>query len=60
MADEDMSEVSGSGGSDSSSDSDFEEVEATAEDMALQGQLESSLGENPRQYDVHVQVRQTC
>lgn len=43
-------------GSSSETDSDFEEVEASAEDVAHQGQLEASLAENPRQYDMHLQV----
>ncbi|KAK9813405.1 hypothetical protein WJX73_006344 [Symbiochloris irregularis] len=48
-----MSEASD--GSESSSDSDFEEVEASAEDMARLTQLETSLSENSRQYEVHLQ-----
>lgn len=40
----------------SSSSDDYEEVDASAEDIALQSQLELALSGNPRQYDVHLQV----
>ena len=43
--------------SDDSSDSDFEEVDATPEEMDLLAQLESSLEATPNLYDSHVQVR---
>lgn len=42
--------------SDDSSDSDFEEVTASAEDMDLMMQLETDLQTNPNLYDSHVQV----
>ena len=42
--------------SSSSNDDDFDEPEATVEDVALQAQFEASLAENARQYDVHLQV----
>ena len=42
--------------SDDSSDSDFEEVDATPEEMDLLAQLETSLEANPNLYDSHVQV----
>ena len=58
MGSDDQLSSSPSGSLDSSSSgSDFEEVEASADDVALQGQLEASLADNPRQYDVHLQVR---
>lgn len=46
----DADEVSSDG------DSDFEEVDVSAEDMDLMMQLESSLQTNPNLYDSHVQV----
>lgn len=42
--------------SDDSSDSEFEEVEATPEDMDALTQLETDLQTNPNLYDSHVQV----
>ena len=46
-----------SGGSSDDSDSDFEEVEASAEDMELITSLEAELSANPNLYDKHVEVR---
>lgn len=43
----------------SDSDSDFEEVDASPEDMDLMMQLETDLQGNPNLYDSHVQVRTT-
>lgn len=40
----------------SDSDSDFEEVDASPEDMDLMMQLETDLQSNPNLYDSHVQV----
>lgn len=40
----------------SDSDSDFEEVDASPEDMDLMMQLETDLQGNPNLYDSHVQV----
>ena len=39
-----------------SDDSDFEEVEGTAEDQKQIEYLEADLRDNPRSYDSHVQV----
>ena len=44
-----------SGGSDS--DSEFEELDISAEDSALLMKLEQQLQDNPSLYDSHVQVR---
>ena len=43
-----------------SSDSDFEEVDATPEEMELMTQLEADLETNPNLYDSHVQVPIDC
>lgn len=40
----------------SDSDSDFEEVDASPEDMDLLMKLETELQSNPNLYDSHVQV----
>lgn len=40
----------------SDSDSDFEEVDATPEDMDLMMRLETDLQANPNLYDSHIQV----
>lgn len=40
----------------SNSDSDFEEVDASPEDMDLMMQLETDLQSNPSLYDSHIQV----
>lgn len=40
----------------SDSDSDFEEVDASPEDMDLLTQLETDLQSNPNLYDSHIQV----
>ena len=40
----------------SDSDSDFEEVDATPEDVDLMMRLETDLQANPNLYDSHVQV----
>ena len=40
------------------SDSSFEEVDASEEDMQLITQVEEELQNNPNQYDKHIQVRQ--
>lgn len=40
----------------SESDSDFEEVDASPEDMELMMRLETDLQANPNLYDSHVQV----
>lgn len=42
--------------SDDSSDSDFEEVDASPEEMEQLAQLETDLETNPNLYDSHVQV----
>lgn len=44
----------------SDSDSDFEEVDASPEDMDLMTQLETDLQGNPNLYDSHVQVSLQC
>ena len=43
-------------GEDSSSDSDFEEVEASEEDITALAQLEEELEANPNLYDKHLEV----
>lgn len=43
--------------SDDSSDSEFEELDATPEDMELLMKLETDLQANPNLYDSHVQVQ---
>lgn len=56
--DEEMpSAAPASGGSSDDSDSDFEEIEASAEDMDLITSLEAELSANPNLYDKHVEVR---
>ncbi len=55
MADD--KDTGSAGMSDSESDdSDFEEVEGTAEDQKQIEYLEADLKDNPRSYDSHVQV----
>lgn len=44
------------GGSSDDSDSEFEEIEASAEDMELITNLEAELSANPNLYDKHVEV----
>lgn len=51
--DAEMAEASG----ESSSGSDFEELDVSAEDAALLMRLEQALADNPTLYDSHVQVR---
>lgn len=41
---------------DSSSDSDFQEVEISEQDMMLVMNLEAQLEQNPNLYDTHIQV----
>jgi hypothetical protein len=41
---------------DSSDDSEFEDIQASVEDMALMTKLETELESNPNLYDVHLQV----
>ena len=56
--DEEMpSAAPASGGSSDDSDSDFEEVEASAEDVDLITSLEAELSANANLYDKHVEVR---
>ena len=43
--------------SDDSSDSEFEELDASPEDMELLMKLETDLQANPNLYDSHVQVQ---
>ena len=49
-------DLSDAGDVSSDSDSDFEEVDASPEDMDLMMHLETSLQANPNLYDSHVQV----
>lgn len=44
----------------SDSDSDFEELDISAEDAQLLQKLEQQLQDNPNLYDSHVQVRRRC
>ena len=56
MADDQPQDMQQGSSSSDDSDSDFEEVEASPEDMELMMQLESDLQANPNLYDFHVQV----
>ena len=50
----------GSSASSSSSGSDFEDIDASPEDIKALEQLRSALAANPRQYEVHCQVQSTA
>lgn len=59
MADDEPQAMQQDSSSSDDSDSDFEEVEASPEDMELMMQLETDLQANPNLYDSHVQVSVT-
>lgn len=44
----------------SDSDSDFEEIEASEEDMQAISGLEAELQANPNLYDKHIEVEGSC
>ncbi len=54
---ESMSEDSSSS---DDSDSDFDEIEASVQDVALITKLETELESNPNLYNVHLQVCSLC